>query len=352
MIGTMVLAGLGCEAARETLDPLNLTGLASEPVRVGVTTLDMKPPLMWPRRHLFRLAMANHLEQPVQFEVMTPRQIRVHLGTGRLQMAMLQPGDVTEVMEAGNAKILAVPVGSNLQPDRQGLIIVGPKSDLNSLADFAGHRFHFLQRDDLLNLAALGTLLDAGVSEEQIDKGILGLGLDTYHLNSVEVAKSVAVEQNAFGVIEESAYQKWPATGGSMLLLRPSKDQVRVIAKTVRIPGGPIVIARDVSPDFEKRVKEFLFDRAPTNHRLALAAMDVVTYSNPIDPRAYDGFGRIWTELKPIPWYDRLTVTTRSTDAEPVEASEDAPHPEDTKPAEPFPSESSRGPDAPTPAVP
>ena len=113
----------GCTKVATAIDPLDIRYLGEPPIRVGVTKLDLSP-LLLPKWHLFNVGMKEHLDKPVVFDLMTPRQIRVHLGTGRLKFAMLSPGDYSQIVEASTCKILAVPKNANKQIYKRGLIIV------------------------------------------------------------------------------------------------------------------------------------------------------------------------------------------------------------------------------------
>ena len=283
------------------IDPFNALGLAKPPIRVGVTTLDLTPPFMLPKWELLRLGLADHFQEPVQFELLTPRQIRVHLGTGRLKFALLRPQDFVQVAPAQMCEILGVPINPNGQSYLQGLIIVSAKSPVHALSEVKSRRFHFMPHGDLLNDAARGALMEAGIGDKDVDKGIPLPILDTHHISSLEVAKSVVLEEggNAAGVIDEADYNKWPDKGGSFVLLRPSKDQVRVLDKTVRIPGGPFVASVNTPPELKEKAIDFLFNVAPKNHKLALLALDCKGFDKPVDAKAYEPFGEIYLNLHP-----------------------------------------------------
>jgi ABC-type phosphate/phosphonate transport system substrate-binding protein len=154
---------------------------------------------------------------------------------------------------------------------------------------------------DLLNDAALGALLEAGIEGADLDKGIPLPILDTHHISSLEVAKSVVFEEsnNAAGVIDEADYNKWPDKGGSFLLLSPSKDQVRILGKTVRIPGGPFVVSVNTSPELKEKAIDFLFNVAPKDHKLALLALNCKGFAKPMAAKAYEPFGKIHRKLHP-----------------------------------------------------
>ncbi len=317
----LLLLGLlaGCQDVSRTVDPLNVLGLSRPPIRVGVTTLDLSPPFLLPKWEALRLGLSHHLQEPVQFELMTPRQIRVHLGTGRLKFAMLRPGEFAEIADAGTGEILAVPLNLNREPYRQGLIVVPPNSTVHSLGDARAVRFHFLPVGDALNEAAIGAMLEAGVPRSEVSPSLLlGVSTLTYHINSLEVAKSVVVEDHAAGIIDEYDYNRWPESGGSFLFLRPSKDQVRVIGKTVRIPEGPFVASVKTDPELCAQVRTFLIEVAPKTHRLALAALNYKGFAPPVDAREYEAIGRLQRLLHPAsPPSTESSAARRPIDAGP-----------------------------------
>lgn len=296
----ILLAAAGCGPQKRITDPFHLLAQGHPPVRVGVTELEhFPPPLRLPKQTLFEQNLAFHLHEPVSFDLMTPRQIRVHLGTGRLDFAMISAADYCEVVSAGNSRILAVPKNLHGKTSRRGLIIVAARSTIRSLSDIRGHRFHFMPRGDLLNDAALGALLAAGVPRAELDRGILGLELDTFHISSHEVAKSVVLE-NAAGVIDEADYDRWRDTGGSVLLLRPSKDEVRVIGHTVEVPEGPVLVSNETPPELAERVLDYLMNVA-SRQPLALAPLGISGFAEPLEPGAYARFCEVYRRLRPPP---------------------------------------------------
>jgi len=309
LLAAVMLAGLqaGCQQPQKAqsdniLGPFDVLGLMRKPMRVGETTFELTPPpLILPKRELFRTSMAEYLKQPVQYELITPHQIRVHLGSGRMSFAILRPHEFPEVAAGKTCEVLGVAVNNAGQSYRQGLLIVPPNSPVQNVTEIKGLRFHFMPRGDLLNDAAVGSLVEAGISVNDVDKSLFGLGLDTYHISSLEVAKSVVLEGKAAGVIDEADYQKWPEKGGSFVLLSPSKDQVRVIAKTLRIPESPFVASNQIEPELRAQVKDFLFKVAPDKYKLALAAMDVKGFAPPIDPKEYQPFADLYSKIHPHP---------------------------------------------------
>ena len=274
------------------------SALLKPPVRMGTTTLDLSPPLFLPRQALLQRDLEVWVGQPVVLDLMTPRQIRVHLNSGRMALAMLSPAEFSSVAPECEARILAVPVNGRGSSYRKGLIITAPASRLQSLSQISGKRFHFMPLGDILNEAALGALIEAGVDGQHIDRGILGLGLDTSHISSLEVAKSVVLEEQVAGVIDEADYNAWPATGGSLVFLIPSKDQVRVIGETVRVPEGPVVISNSISQELQDKLRRYFLEKAGANP-LAMASLGFKGFAPPIAASEYDPYFRIHRNLFP-----------------------------------------------------
>ncbi len=317
----MLSATAGCSTVAQVVDPLNLRGLGQQPVRVGITRLEFPPPLFVPKHSLFNDNLALYLNKPVCFELLNPRQIRVKMGTGRLQFAMLTAGDFEQIAPADTYEILAVPKDTQGRIIRRGLIIVAPNSRLQSLSELKKQRFHFLPPEDPLNEAALGALLEAGVDKKDLNQGLLELGmsLGMHHINSLEVAKSVVLEQNAAGVIDEDDYNKWKETGGSLLLLNPSRDQVRIIAHTVTIPAGPFLAAKNNPPELTAKVKEFLFKVVGKNP-LALAPLGYSGFVDPIDLKEYQPFFDVYRRLHPPEVFPETNESDENFEEEPLEA--------------------------------
>lgn len=281
--------------------PLTLSGCGPKfesPTRIGVTDLDLSPlPPFLPKRILFQRDLETELDGPVVFDLMSPRQIRVHLGTGRAAFAMVSAADFSQIAASDNYEILAVPTNLHGQTSRRGLIVVSAKSSIQSLADLKHRRFHFLPAGDVLNEAALGALMESGLSRQDLDHGILGLELDTSHISSLEVAKSVVLE-DAAGIIDEADYNDWPEKGGSLVLLTPSKDQVRIIGETVRVPEGPFLASRETPADVREQVKRYLTEELKAKV-IVLGVLGVSGFAEPIDVAEYEPYFALHRKLSP-----------------------------------------------------
>ena len=141
--------------------------------------------------------------------------------------------------------------------------------------------------------------MEAGLSRGNVDPGLLGLGLGTHHISSVEVAKSVVME-DAAGVIDAADYKNWKPTGGSVLLLTPSRDEVRVLGETVRVPEGPVVVSRETPKELADKFSEYL-TRVLSERKVVLATLGCKGFAGPIDPKEYEAFCAIHRKLHPEP---------------------------------------------------
>ncbi len=301
---SLMLCAAGCGSVESVV-----TG--KQPVRIGVARIEFSsPPVMLPRRAPFFQELSSHIGQPVQPELMLPRQIRVHLGleANRVQFAMLSPADYAEVSRTDQHRIIALPVNEHGKVYREGLIIVGRKSPIEELSQIRAKRFHFLPKGHALNDAARGTLLESELTAKDISQGFFGL--DTHHINSLEVAKSVVLENNAAGVIDKDDYESWPESGGSFMLLRPSKDQVRVLAETMRVYEGPVVAGMYTPEETVAQVEDFLFNKVK-NKAIVLSVLGCMGFDRPVEPSEYAAFNEMYRKINPDPIYEEYEATTQ-----------------------------------------
>lgn len=130
--------------------------------------------------------------------------------------------------------------------------------------------------------------MGGGIARTEIDQRLLGLKLDTSHINSLEVAKSVVLE-NAAGVIDEADYLSWPETGGGLVLLNPSRQQVRVIGRTIRIPQGPFVASLETPAELRTKVRKYLLEEV-SRQPIILSILGIKGFAGPIDPAEYEPY--------------------------------------------------------------
>jgi len=269
------------------------------PVRVGITRdylphLSLLPDVSTWDRLLGPLeaapwaplqqAIGRELDRPVHFERSNPRSIRYHLGTGRMQFAMVSASDYAEISLRPVCQILAVPVNVKGTTEHCGLIVVRADSPIKDLAELKGKRFAFGPRNDpILHLAAMQTLAGAGITEKDIPREILPpFG---HHFNSYENAKAVLFEGVPAGVVDELDFESWPAKTNLLTTLSVCQDGFRVLAKTEPVPEGPILASTQADPQMVDKVRELLLSKL-SGDRAVLGKLHYKGFQ-PGDPALY-----------------------------------------------------------------
>jgi ABC-type phosphate/phosphonate transport system substrate-binding protein len=292
--------------------------LVKKPVRIGVVA--QKKGLLSPENWLpvrpappyagLREALAGHLGCGVQIEEFAPFQIAAHLQSGRLQYALVSESDHAAMLDELKAQEVLpdTPTPSDAAPAeppegpawtviatgevlvRRGLIVASAKSEIQSISQIAGKRFAFGPKGDaVLDAGAMRALEAGGVGKEAIAKELLPIipNLDflQYHISSSEAAKEVVYGIGTpAGVIEESEYEAYPATGGRLLPLRFAKDNFRILGRTEPVRSetsmaGPFLASRDADPQVTEKVAQFLASAAATHqramHAVGLARFEV-----------------------------------------------------------------------------
>lgn len=289
-------AKVGTSVGR-VVDPFNLVGMGKPPVRIGITRLELSP-LLVPRAVLFEENLTFHLGAPVVFDLMTPRQIQVHLGTGRLQFAMLSTAEFCQISAGADARPIAIALNEHRQPHRKGLIVVSAGSQARSLEDLHGCRFHALPRGHVLNDAALGALLDAGVARGNLSDGIAGVEWGIHGANSAEVARSVAADERAAGVIDAADYESWPPTKGAFASPAPPRDALRVVGETLRASEGPFVVSSRTDPELAEKVRRYLLEVLP-RRKLVLGSLGLTGFVPPVGAGEYEAYCALYRRLHP-----------------------------------------------------
>jgi ABC-type phosphate/phosphonate transport system substrate-binding protein len=291
LLSVALTAGCSQQTDQEfsILDPLGLGreifGIGKTPVRVGITLVhtDQRSAAPWiPMQR----EMQRSLNQPVQFESLLPFQIKTHLASGRLQFAMVEQVDEEQILtEPGVGRVIARPIFEEGANQSRALLVVAADSDTQSIEELKGQRIAFGPiGDPVTHVAAIKMLEANGIPLDSIPRELLPIpGALRHHLNSFETAKAVIYERPlgiAAGFVAKDDYDKWPDTGGSLLLLRISKDQLRVLGETEPVPNlpdGPVLASAKADPELVKRVETFLFDELPGRKNIR-ARLGLVKY--------------------------------------------------------------------------
>ena len=276
-----VIAAGGCEATPATrlIDPFELIFSGETPVRIGINRVHIPLPPFFPKAPwgALQIGLAEAIQQPVHFEALNPLQIQHHLRSGRLAFALVNAVDYAEIATDDVGSVLAIACNRTGRTSRACLIIASAKSDVKSIADIKGQRFAFGPRHDpVLHVAAMATLARNGVGVDDLRKELLPLpGSLQFHISSDEAAKAVVYELGiVVGVVSEQDYEQWPEKGGSLLPLSFSRDQVRVLARSMDVPEIALLVSNTCDAELAKQVEAFLLDRDAANADM-LAGLDI-----------------------------------------------------------------------------
>jgi len=289
LVGLLLPALCGCTAAdqlgEQMFAPLRQVLGMKKPVRVGVTKLHINPLVPAPWEPL-RAALEKELARPVQVVMCKPFQARELLRTGYLDFAILSPTDFAEVAREKVCKVIAQPVNSLGRTEHCGLIVTAKDCPIKALSDLKGKRFAFgPEMDAFTHIAAADVLREAGLGPKDISLELLPVPLSyRHHVDSYEVAKAVIYEGLPAGAVDELDYVTWPETGGTMLPVQTvSRDQLRILAKTVCLPEGPIVASTKADPTLVEKVSDFLLNKAAKQRKI-------------LEPMHWSGFRKVGKE--------------------------------------------------------
>jgi hypothetical protein len=205
-------------------------------------------------------AMEKELKRDFRFTRSNYRSIGYHLGTGKMQFAMVSAPEYAEITRRPVSTIVAVPINVKGTSEHGGLIIVKKESKIQSLADLKGKRFAFGPREDaILHRAALATLAKAGIGEKDIPKEILPpFG---FYMNSFEIGKAVLVEVAPAGIVDELDFESWPEKSTILTQLSVCQDRYRIIGKTEPVLEGPIIASIKTDPELVASMRNLLVNK-------------------------------------------------------------------------------------------
>ncbi len=203
----------------------------------------------------------------IRFHLLTPFQIAHLFESKRCDFALVSVEEYQELIREGaSARIIA-----RSEPfRRQGILVADARSDIRSLEDLRGRAFAFGPRTDpVLFFKTLAVLDEAGISPSDLKQEIVLTGFDgalQHHRDSRQAAREIVYGLRAqAGVVEASAYEGYPATGGRWIPLACtfSKDQFIVLDRTepveaVTLPEAVFIAADHVDEVLVRRVQEFL----------------------------------------------------------------------------------------------
>lgn len=320
----IALGAAGCaqQVGDTVMLPMRVLLRMKEPVRIGITRVHVNPVVPAPWAPLEQ-ALGKKFGRPVQVIAYRPFQIRSQLQRGYLDFAILSATDYVEIGGNESCTLVAQPVNSLGEKIRHGLIIARKDSKVQVLTDIKGQRFAFGPSwDAASHLAAAYALMQAGFEPSDISRELLPVPMARrHHLDSFEVGKAVAYEPLlSAGAVDEVEYTAWPEKGGSVMFQTISKDEFRVVARTVDLPEGPIVASKKADAKLVAEMREYLLsDQVPEKALKAMSWRNLVA----AQPGEYARTGEMIRSLREAGWVREEVPEATAT--EPAEASASEP---------------------------
>ena len=216
------------------------------------------------------------------------------LAQGNISYAFMSAKEFCSAKDTSSLTPIAVGLNALGKSSRTAYLVVKAKSHVKTITDCAGKRFAFGTYKDLLtDIAAQAALAEAGVPVEKLLTELL---LPPYAqegrlYRSRDVAKTIVVDLTVnAGVVDELDYEKMPDTGGNFIL-GPSKDQLEIVGRTIRVPEMVVVAGPAASPEALQKLKAFLMNSIASD-KLVCEQLGVTGFAEP-DPAAYEPARRL-----------------------------------------------------------
>ncbi|QDV89036.1 ABC transporter, phosphonate, periplasmic substrate-binding protein [Phycisphaerae bacterium RAS2] len=264
-----LIAGVGCSQAGGD-------AAMRDVIMVGTTKAD---PFGIPAEYrALHAGMEEALGRPVRFNPQPGGEaISQQLTMGDMKFAILSAQEYASIPDASHLKLLASAVNEMGRTSRKGLLIARASDQrFKSVADCAAKRFAFGTYKDLLtDYAARKALERGGVPTNKLLPELLPPPFcweqRLYVQNDAAVKIALDLTVNA-GVVDESVFNKLPATGGNPIS-GPSKDQFKVIGETDPVPELVIVAGPGAAEEDLKKLTDYLLNRTAENEALCKQLM-------------------------------------------------------------------------------
>ncbi len=221
------------------------------------------------------------------------------LAQGNISYAFMSATEYCSAKDTSGLTPIAVGLNALGKSSRTAYVVVKAKSHVKTIADCAGKRFAFgIYKDLLTDIAAQAALAQAGVPVKKLLRELL---LPPYAqegrlYRGRDVARTIVVDLTVnAGVVDELDYEKMPDTGGNFIL-GPSKDQLEIVGRTIRVPEMVVVAGPAASPEALQKLKAFLMNSIASD-KLVCEQLGVTGFAEP-DPAAYEPARRLLASKK------------------------------------------------------
>ena len=222
------------------------------------------------------------------------------LAQGNIPYAFMSAKEFCSAKDLSSLTPLAVGLNALGKSSRMAYIVVKAKSHVKTITDCAAKRFAFGTYKDLLtDLAAQAALAEAGVPVKKLLPELLlppPIAMEGRLYRGHAVAKTIVMDLTVnAGVVDELDYEKMPDTGGNFIL-GPSKDQLEIVGRTIRVPEMVVVAGPAASPEARQKLKAFLMNSIASD-KLVCEQLGVTGFAEP-DPAAYEPVRRLLASNK------------------------------------------------------
>ncbi len=269
----------GCQSGAPGANFLSLFGLSEKPVVVG---LEVEPGVLDPftPHEMLRKAMSETLKRPVQLRLYLPVTLAPNLTLGFYDFAYVTPTCYAQTNDRERFEVIAVSVDEAGRPERSAALVVAADAKIDKVEDLRGKRVAFGPPGDArTHLAALALLREHGLEKTDLSLLLLPVPGSLKHLPKMrEIAQDVVQGSSDAGFIDEAALEALAESSDRRD--EPTRDKLRVIARTVPVPDKLVLRSPKVKAEIVSAVTDFLLT-ADQKHPEALRALLFSAYRQP-----------------------------------------------------------------------
>lgn len=261
VLAVLFLGGLafqtGCQSGGHGAGFLSLIGLSKKPV---VISLGVEPGVLNPfaNHEKLRKALEDSIGRPVQLRLSFPIQLEPNLELGFYHFAAVTPGDYLAMPKREKFEPIVVSVDESGREARLAVLVVRADSTIQSIEELRGKTLGFGPAEDArTHQAGLALLREHGIEKADLSLGIVPLPGSLKHFPKMrDIAQSVINQSSDAGFIDEAAFEALPETAD--VEGEPSRDKLRVIGRTVALPGKILIRSPKAEQAIVDQVAQFL----------------------------------------------------------------------------------------------
>ncbi len=275
----------GCQTTGSYL--LSTIGLEKKPVAVALV-LEEKPGAAvaslnpFPAYVPLQKALADDLGRPVAVDSCFAFQACQGLSNGWYAVAVVTPTQFARLPKDQSWRVLAAPVDPQGRVTRRAVLVVATGSPVTGAAELRGKVVAFGPRDDArTHLAALQLLREAGLEPTDLSLELLPIPGSLKHMPDMRAVAQTVINGSAdAGFIDEAAWEAFAEH--SQQEGEPARDKLRIIGRTVALPGRLLIASPKLDDTTARKVSAFLLATG-TKHPEVLEPLGLSGYQLPDD---------------------------------------------------------------------